>query len=104
MEREEYQRAFSWLEPSQEAVEAVMRPKAGREARRRPRLGSVLVAAVLAAALGLGSLVNGALLCYNAIKSDARPCTKLKQYLWAALCVAYAAFILFMQLYNFWDL
>ena len=55
MEREEYQRAFSWLEPSQEAVEAVMRPKAGREARRRPRLGSVLVAAVLAAALLTGT-------------------------------------------------
>ena len=62
------------------------------------------VSAILAAALGLGSLVNGAWLCYNTIKSDARPCTKLKQYLWAALCVAYAAFILVMQLYNFWNL
>lgn len=62
------------------------------------------VSAILAAALGLGSFANGALLCYNTIKSDARTRTKLKQYLWAALCVAYAAFILVMQLYNFWNL
>ncbi len=62
------------------------------------------VSAVLAAALGLGSLVNGAWLCYNTLKSDARAGTKLKQYLWAALSAAYAAFILVMQLYNFWSL
>ena len=55
MEREEYQRAFSWLEPSQEAVEAAMHPKAGREARRRPRLGTVLIAAVLAVVLLTGT-------------------------------------------------
>jgi hypothetical protein len=62
------------------------------------------VSEIIAGTPGLGSLVNGAWLCYNTIKSDARPCTKLKQYLWAALCVAYAAFILVMQLYNFWNL
>lgn len=62
------------------------------------------VSAILAGALGLGALVNGALLCYNTIKSNVRLRTKLKQYSWAVLSIAYAAFILVMQLYNFWSL
>ena len=62
------------------------------------------VSAILAAALALGSLVNGGLLCYNTIKSVAGTRAKVRQYLWAALGIAYAAFIVVMQLYNFWNL
>lgn len=62
------------------------------------------VSAILAGALGLGALVNGALLSYNTIISDVRLCTKLRQHSWAVLSIAYAAFILVMQLYNFWSL
>ena len=60
--------------------------------------------AILAALLGLGSLVNGILLCYNTFWAGAKTRTKVKQYLWAALGAAYAAFIIVMQLYNFWNL
>lgn len=56
MEREDYQKAFSWLEPSQEAVEAVLYPKTEKQTRRRPRLGTVLVAAVLTAVLLTGTV------------------------------------------------
>ena len=62
------------------------------------------VSAILAAILGLASLVNGGLLCYNTIKSDAKARAKVKRFIWAALAAAYAAFIVVMQLYNFWDL
>lgn len=62
------------------------------------------VSAILAALLGLASLANGGLLCYNTIKSDVRVRVKAKQYVWVALCVAYAAFIVVMQLYNFRNL
>lgn len=62
------------------------------------------VSAILAALLGLGSLVNGTLLCYNTIKSGAGTRTNAKPYIWAALCAAYATFIAVMQLYNFWNL
>lgn len=59
---------------------------------------------ILAAALALLSLVNGILLCYNTIKANSKALTKMKRYIWAALGAAYAAFILVMQLYNFWNL
>ena len=62
------------------------------------------ISAILAGTLGMGSLVNGVWLCYNTLKSDALVRTKFKQYLWVALSAAYAAFILVMQLYNFWSL
>ena len=62
------------------------------------------VSAILAAILALASLVNGGLLCYNTIKSDAKARAKVKRFIWAALAAAYAAFIVVMQLYNFWDL
>ncbi len=55
MEREDYQKAFSWLEPSREAVEAVLYPQPEKQPRRRPRLGTVLVAAVLAVVLLTGT-------------------------------------------------
>ena len=54
--------------------------------------------------LALLSLVNGILLCYNTIKANSKALTKVKRYIWAALGAAYAAFILVMQLYNFWNL
>ena len=55
MEREDYQKAFSWLEPSQEAVEAVLYPQKVKTTRGRPRLGTVLIAAVLAVVLLTGT-------------------------------------------------
>ncbi len=62
------------------------------------------VSAILAAILGLASLVNGGRLCYNTVKSDAKTRTKVKRSIWATLGIAYAAFIVIMQLYNFWNL
>ncbi|MBO5501716.1 MAG: hypothetical protein J6A48_06805, partial [Clostridia bacterium] len=60
------------------------------------------ISGILAAVLAALSLANGGLLCYHTLKSGARTRTKIKQYLWAVLCVAYAAFIMWMQLYCFW--
>ncbi len=60
--------------------------------------------AILAAVLALGSLVNGGLLCYNTVRSGARARAKAGRFIWAALGVAYAAFIVVMQLYNYWNL
>lgn len=62
------------------------------------------ISCILAALLALGSLANGGLLGYNTARSIAKARTKLKQSIWAALGVAYAAFIIVMQLYNFWNL
>ena len=62
------------------------------------------LSAILAALLALASLANGGLLCYNTVRSDAKARVKAKRYVWAALCVAYAAFIAVLQLYNFWNL
>ena len=62
------------------------------------------VSAILAALLGLASLVNGGLLCYNTISADVKKRAKAKRFIWAALGIAYAAFIVVMQLYNFWNL
>lgn len=59
------------------------------------------VSAVLAAVLGLVSLANCGLLCYNTIKEKANSRTAVKQLLWAALAAAYALFILVMQFYCF---
>ena len=64
----------------------------------------VTVSCLLAAALGILSLANGVILCYNTIKGDMRTRTKIKQYIWAALCFAYTVFIATMQLYCFWKL
>ena len=62
------------------------------------------VSAVLAAVVALVSLANSGILCYHTIKSDVRTRTKIKQYVWAALGIAYVAFIIGMQLYRFWTL
>lgn len=62
------------------------------------------VSCLLAAILGILSLVNGFLLCVRTLKSNAKAKTKIKQYVWALLGAAYAAFIIGMQLFNFWTL
>jgi hypothetical protein len=69
-----------------------------------PTKAFLTVSCLLAAALGILSLANGVILCYNTIKGDMRTRTKIKQYIWAATCIAYAVFIAIMQLYCFWKL
>ncbi len=64
----------------------------------------VTVSCILATLLGIVSLVNGGVLCYNTIKGDVKARTKLKQFIWTALCIAYAVFMLVMQTYCFWKL
>ncbi|MBQ8011772.1 MAG: beta-lactamase family protein [Oscillospiraceae bacterium] len=64
----------------------------------------VTVSCILAAVLGMVSLANSSILCYNTVKSDVKIHAKIKQYLWAALSAAYAVFIIAMQLYCFWKL
>ncbi len=68
--------------------------------------GSVFtaVSAILAAAVGVFSLANGGILCYNTIKSDVKIRTKIKWYIWSVLAVAYTVFIAAMQIYCFWKL
>lgn len=66
----------------------------------------VTVSCILAAALGMISLANSGMLCYNTIKTNApvRTGKKIKQFIWTALCSAYFVFIIEMQLYCFWKL
>ena len=64
----------------------------------------VAVSAVLAALLAVVSLANGGVLCYNTFNGDVKTRTKIKQYIWAALCIAYTVFIAAMQIYCFWKL
>lgn len=64
----------------------------------------VTASCILAAVLGMVSLANGSVLCYNTVKSNVRIHSKIKQYLWATLSAAYAMFIIAMQLYCFWKL
>ena len=64
----------------------------------------VTVSCILATLLGIVSLANGGVLCYNTIKGDVKARTKLKQFIWSALCIAYAVFMLVMQTYCFWKL
>lgn len=56
MNREEYQNAFSWLEPSQTAVETAALRGEPRRTRRTVRPGAVLLAAVLTVALLTGAV------------------------------------------------
>lgn len=62
------------------------------------------VSGILAMLLGIISVANGGCLCYNTTKSNVRTRTKIKQYIWVILCMAYAVFIVAMQLYCFWKL
>ena len=58
MNKDQYQSAFSWVEPSQEATEQALNLARTREVRSygRPRLGTVLVAAILAMVLLAGGV------------------------------------------------
>lgn len=71
-----------------------------------PAKALVTVSCILAAALGMISLANSAMLCCNTIKTNEPVSTgkRIKQFLWAALCAAYFGFIIEMQLYCFWKL
>lgn len=62
------------------------------------------ISGILAMLLGIISVANGGCLRYNTIKSNIRTRTKIKQYIWVILCMAYAVFIVAMQLYCFWKL
>ena len=64
----------------------------------------VTISAILAKLLAYGSFVNGGVLCYNTVTGKLKMSTRIKQYLWAALCVAYAVFIIVMQLDCSWKL
>lgn len=66
--------------------------------------GFTAFSGILAAIIAVISLANGSVLCYNTIKSDVKTGTKVKQFIWAALGIAYAVFIVMMQLYCFWKL
>ena len=66
--------------------------------------GFTAISGILAAILAVISLANCGVLCYNTIKIDLKTRTKVKQIIWAALCIAYAAFIAAMQLYCFWKM
>ena len=64
----------------------------------------VTVSCILAAALSIISLANGGVLCYTTIKGDMKARTRIKQYIWAALCIVYTVFMIVMQTYCFWKL
>lgn len=63
-----------------------------------------MISCILAAIVALISLANGVMLGYNVFKRDGKAAAKIRQYLWAMLGVACAAFIIELQLYNFWNL
>lgn len=66
--------------------------------------GFTAVSGVLAGILGLISLANGGVLCYNTIKDDKKALAKAGQLVWAVLGAVYTVFILVMQVYRFWTL
>lgn len=63
-----------------------------------------MISCILAALVALLSLANGVLLGYNVFKGNGKAAAKIRQYLWAMLGLACAAFIIELQLYNFWNL
>ena len=62
------------------------------------------VSCLLAALLGIISLINCGALCVMTVRNDVKWKKTLRQYVWALLGAAYAAFIIGMQLFNFWTL
>lgn len=56
MNKEQYQSAFSWVEPSEAALERALEHAKPRERGRRPRLGAVMLAAILAVLLLTGGV------------------------------------------------
>ena len=63
-----------------------------------------IVSCVLAAVIGIVSLVNGSALLTDTFRNKNKTGTKAKQIIWALLGFAYTAFITGMQLYDFWHL
>ena len=62
------------------------------------------VSCLLAALLGIISMINCSALCAMTVRNDVKWKKTLRQYVWALLGAAYAAFIIGMQLFNFWTL
>ena len=63
------------------------------------------ISGIMAMIIGLASLANGGILCYNTIKADdMKTRTKVKQFIWTGLGIAYFVFIIMFQLYRFWTL
>lgn len=67
-----------------------------------PTTAFITVSCILAVLLALISLINGGLICLDAIRSDVKKSTKIKQFIWAALCLVYPVFITGMQIFCFW--
>ena len=67
-----------------------------------PTLAFVTVSCILASVLAVISLANSGMLCLNTVMSDVKTRTKIKQYTWAVICLAYFVFIIGMQMYCFW--
>ena len=59
---------------------------------------------VLAAVLGIASLVNAGLLCAKTVRNGSKAGKKIRQYVWTMLGAIYAVFIVYMQLFDFWHL
>ncbi|MBR3081524.1 MAG: beta-lactamase family protein [Clostridiales bacterium] len=59
---------------------------------------------VLAAVLGIASLVNAGLLCVKTVRNGSKAGKKIRQYVWTMLGAIYAVFIVYMQLFDFWHL
>ena len=67
-----------------------------------PTKAFVTISCILALVLAVVSLANSGILCLNTVKSDVKTRTKIKQYIWAVLCLAYFVFIIEMQMFCFW--
>lgn len=60
MNKEQYQSAFSWVTPSEAALERALNQAKPREKGRRPRLGALMLAAILAVLLLTGGVFAAA--------------------------------------------
>lgn len=67
-----------------------------------PTQAFITVSCILASVLAVISLANGGMLCLNTVRSDVKARTKIKQYTWVVLCLAYFVFIIGMQMFCFW--
>lgn len=66
-----------------------------------------VLSGIAAGVLAALSLVNGAMLCYNAVRegknADGKN-SKVKSIVWAVLAIAFTVFFIVFRLYNFWAL
>lgn len=63
-----------------------------------------VVSALLALAIGLGALLNGAMMVIRTVKEKPRIRTMINRYFWSVLSVMYMVFIVAFQVYKFWTL